>query len=67
MLSDAYLPSFYDGYTVISLVSASIERSYFSKEPFLPGESDLNQLVRIFDIFGTPTEDNWPVKYSSSG
>lgn len=29
--------------------------------PFLPGESDLDQLSRIFQVFGTPTEENWPV------
>lgn len=29
--------------------------------PFLPGESDLDQLTRIFQVFGTPTEENWPV------
>ncbi len=26
----------------------------------MPGESDLNQLVRIFEMFGTPTDENWP-------
>ena len=30
------------------------------QNPFLPGESDLNQLQRIFETLGTPTEDNWP-------
>lgn len=30
------------------------------REPLLPGETDLNQLVRIFDLFGTPNETNWP-------
>lgn len=29
--------------------------------PFLPGESDLDQLTRIFQVFGTPNEQNWPV------
>ena len=29
--------------------------------PFLPGESDLDQLTRIFSTLGTPNEDNWPV------
>lgn len=29
--------------------------------PFLPGESDLDQLTRIFQVLGTPTEDDWPV------
>lgn len=28
--------------------------------PFLPGESDLDQLTKIFQVFGNPTEDNWP-------
>ncbi|KAI5651620.1 protein kinase domain-containing protein [Phthorimaea operculella] len=28
--------------------------------PFLPGESDLDQLSRIFQVFGTPSEDEWP-------
>ncbi|KAF5289952.1 hypothetical protein FQR65_LT11699, partial [Abscondita terminalis] len=28
--------------------------------PFLPGESDLDQLTKIFQVFGNPTEQNWP-------
>jgi cyclin-dependent kinase 7 len=28
--------------------------------PFLPGESDLDQLTRIFQALGTPTEETWP-------
>lgn len=28
--------------------------------PFLPGESDLDQLLRIFQVFGSPTEESWP-------
>ncbi|KAF6198068.1 hypothetical protein GE061_007814 [Apolygus lucorum] len=28
--------------------------------PFLPGESDLDQLTRIFHTLGTPTEQTWP-------
>lgn len=28
--------------------------------PFLPGESDLDQLTRIFQVMGTPTDENWP-------
>ncbi|XP_046855952.1 cyclin-dependent kinase 7-like isoform X2 [Xenia sp. Carnegie-2017] len=28
--------------------------------PFLPGESDLDQLSRIFQALGTPNEDSWP-------
>ncbi|XP_072166833.1 cyclin-dependent kinase 7-like [Diadema setosum] len=28
--------------------------------PFLPGESDLDQLSRIFQTLGTPSEEEWP-------
>ena len=31
--------------------------------PFLPGDSDLDQLSRIFQTLGTPTEKEWPVSY----
>uniref|UniRef100_A0A2K6U5H9 Protein kinase domain-containing protein n=1 Tax=Saimiri boliviensis boliviensis TaxID=39432 RepID=A0A2K6U5H9_SAIBB len=27
--------------------------------PFLPGDSDLDQLMRIFETLGTPTEEQW--------
>lgn len=29
--------------------------------PYLPGESDMDQLKTIFRALGTPTEDDWPV------
>jgi len=28
--------------------------------PFLPGDSDLDQLSKIFETLGTPTEEMWP-------
>ena len=28
--------------------------------PFLPGDTDLGQLSKIFEFFGSPNEDNWP-------
>ncbi|XP_069679877.1 cyclin-dependent kinase 7 isoform X2 [Periplaneta americana] len=28
--------------------------------PFFPGESDLDQLTRIFQVLGTPTDETWP-------
>ena len=31
------------------------------KVPFLPGCSDLDQLSKIFETLGTPSEDSWPV------
>ena len=29
--------------------------------PFLPGDSDLDQLTKIFRTLGSPTSENWPV------
>ena len=31
-----------------------------NRVPFLPGETDLDQLGKIFLALGTPTEKNWP-------
>lgn len=28
--------------------------------PLFPGDSDLDQLTKIFSVFGNPTEENWP-------
>lgn len=28
--------------------------------PLFPGESDLDQLMKIFQVLGNPTEENWP-------
>ncbi|CAI8043245.1 Cyclin-dependent kinase 7 [Geodia barretti] len=28
--------------------------------PFIPGDTDLGQLTKIFEICGTPTEEIWP-------
>lgn len=33
----------------------------FFKVPFLPGSSDLDQLSKIFETLGTPSEESWPV------
>lgn len=33
--------------------------------PFLPGESDLDQLTRIFHTLGTPNEQTWPVSINN--
>ncbi|KAK3782236.1 hypothetical protein RRG08_048694 [Elysia crispata] len=30
------------------------------RAPFLPGDTDLDQLNRIFQVLGTPTEADWP-------
>lgn len=31
------------------------------RNPFLPGETDIEQLSTIFSALGTPTEQTWPV------
>lgn len=30
--------------------------------PYLPGESDMDQIKTIFRALGTPTEEEWPVR-----
>ena len=32
------------------------------RTPYLPGESDMDQLKTIFRALGTPTEEDWPVR-----
>lgn len=34
--------------------------------PYLPGESDMDQLKTIFRALGTPTEDDWPVSHPNA-
>jgi serine/threonine protein kinase len=31
------------------------------RTPYFAGDSDLDQLKKIFQALGTPTEDDWPV------
>ena len=35
------------------------------RTPYLPGESDLDQLKTTFRALGTPTEEDWPVSAST--
>ena len=35
------------------------------RTPYLPGESDMDQLKTIFRALGTPTEEEWPVREPS--
>lgn len=28
--------------------------------PWMPGENDIDQLGKIFQVFGTPTDEDWP-------
>lgn len=30
------------------------------RKPFLPGETDMDQLKKIIAVMGTPTEEDWP-------
>ena len=38
---------------------------YLFQVPFLPGESDLGQLSKIFETLGTPTEADWKVCFDT--
>lgn len=31
------------------------------RTPYFPGDSDMDQLAKIFAALGTPTEEIWPV------
>lgn len=31
----------------------------FDSVPFLPGDTDIDQLTKIFETLGTPTEETW--------
>ena len=31
--------------------------------PYFPGDSDIEQLTKIFTALGTPDEDSWPVNF----
>uniref|UniRef100_A0A8B9DG72 Cyclin-dependent kinase 7 n=1 Tax=Anser cygnoides TaxID=8845 RepID=A0A8B9DG72_ANSCY len=41
-------------------IAANHHSPALGKVPFLPGDSDLDQLTRIFETLGTPTEEQWP-------
>lgn len=32
----------------------------FTLSPLFPGGSDIDQIYRVFQVMGTPTEENWP-------
>lgn len=36
------------------------------RTPYLPGDSDMDQLKTIFRALGTPSEEDWPVRASTS-
>ena len=37
-----------------------IAAELLTRRAFLPGTSDLDQLSKIFEALGSPTEENWP-------
>ena len=32
----------------------------FLRKPLFPGQNEMDQLSRIFDLIGTPAEEEWP-------
>lgn len=42
---------------------ASLSDAFFhAGKPLLAGDSDIDQLSKIFAALGTPTEEQWPVR-----
>ena len=37
------------------------------RTPYLPGDSDVDQIHTIFRALGTPTEEDWPVSLDRCG
>jgi len=35
----------------------------YTLRPVFPGQSELDQMIRLWDILGTPSEDEWPEGY----
>ena len=31
------------------------------RKPLFPGQNDIDQIFKVFQIMGTPTESSWPV------
>lgn len=36
------------------------------RTPLVAGDSDMDQLTKIFHALGTPTENDWPVKMNNN-
>lgn len=50
----------YNGTSVDIWSCALVACELLTLETFLPGSSKVDQLSRVFDVFGTPNEDTWP-------
>eukprot|EP00164_Ancoracysta_twista_P011021 GFYU01016832.1.p1 GENE.GFYU01016832.1~~GFYU01016832.1.p1 ORF type:complete len:328 (+),score=71.32 GFYU01016832.1:85-1068(+) len=48
------------GYGVDMWAVGCIFAELMLRTPYFPGESDIDQLSKIFAALGTPTEENWP-------
>ncbi|KAI0983491.1 hypothetical protein GJ496_010093 [Pomphorhynchus laevis] len=48
------------GYNIDMWSVGCILAELLLRKPFLCADSDIGQLLKIFEVFGTPTEDNWP-------
>jgi serine/threonine protein kinase len=48
-------------FTAVDIWSvAIIMYELFHMKPFAPSDSEIDQIFKLFKIFGTPTEDSWP-------
>lgn len=54
-------------YVILSVSCSGLTHAYahfmfsfsFDRVPFLPGDTDIDQLTKIFETLGTPTEETW--------
>ena len=47
---------------LLLLLYGNLFTHLYHKVPFLQGDTDLGQLSEVFKVFGTPTEQSWPVR-----
>ena len=38
----------------------------FLRKPLFPGQFEMDQLQKVFDVVGTPTEEDWPERAAVS-
>ncbi|KAG0473580.1 hypothetical protein HPP92_015437 [Vanilla planifolia] len=58
------LKCFWDQLTILSEWICGLWGAFFAemarRQPLFPGDSELQQLLHIFRLLGTPTEEQWP-------
>ena len=50
----------YNGEAIDTWSAGCIFAELLTTQILFPGTSDIDQLCKIFDVFGTPSEEDWP-------